>query len=337
MLFSDTKFIERSPRRTAGKRHGDAAAIAWTNSVADVPTPEIPAVAAMTLPGAPVAAAAPTVTDVVATPASGIAFPGDTITITLDMSAAATVAGVPTLTLNDGGSAIYSGGSGSKALTFTTVVTNSDRTVATLAITAVGLPAGAAVTGASGQAANLAGAVTTLTGLGVDPPTTDPYVDGSANAPAGTPQLPNILSNYATRPPWQVAGVDYAVGVPSGTTLKDPTVTGALPAGATYNASNHTVTVTGNGVTLDGFDFSLHNGISLVIQSSNVTVQNSNFAVGSNQGSLGRVVDGDLGRRERGIPLQLVQRQRRCRHGAAGALLSIENQGHDQFRVQLFP
>ena len=174
MLFSDTKFIERSSRRTTGKRQGDAAAIVWTNSAADAPTTEMPAVASLTLPGTPVAAAAPTVTDVVATPASGTAFPGDTITITLDMSAAATVTGMPTLALNDGGSAIYSGGSGSKALTFTTVVTNSDRTVATLAITAVSLPAGAAISGASGQAANLAGAVTTLTGLGVDPPTTTP-------------------------------------------------------------------------------------------------------------------------------------------------------------------
>jgi hypothetical protein len=40
--------------------------------------------------------------------------------------------------------------------------------------------------------------------------------DGSANAPAGTPELPNLLKNYAARPSWQVAGVDYYCGVPQG-------------------------------------------------------------------------------------------------------------------------
>ena len=43
----------------------------------------------------------------------------------------------------------------------------------------------------------------------VDPTAT--LGDGSANAPAGTPQLPNLLNGYAVRPPWEVAGVDYAV------------------------------------------------------------------------------------------------------------------------------
>ena len=47
------------------------------------------------------------------------------------------------------------------------------------------------------------------------------YQDGSNNASAGAPQLPNLLSGYAVRAPWNVAGVDYAVGVPTGTALKD--------------------------------------------------------------------------------------------------------------------
>src|SRR5262249_7565368 len=45
--------------------------------------------------------------------------------------------------------------------------------------------------------------------------------DGSANAPTGTPQLPNLFAGEAVRPPWMVAGVDYAVGVPAGTALTD--------------------------------------------------------------------------------------------------------------------
>jgi hypothetical protein len=123
-----------------------------------------------------------------------------------------------------------------------------------------------------------------------NPPSSSGYADGASGAPAGTPQLPSILAGYTVRPPWSVAGVDYAVGITSGTTLKDPTLTGALPTGASYNASTHTVTVTANNVTLNGFDFSLHSGIEVDVEAANVTVENSKFVVGSNQGSLGRVL-----------------------------------------------
>ena len=47
--------------------------------------------------------------------------------------------------------------------------------------------------------------------------------DGSANAPAGAPQVPTLLNGYATQLSSQVAGIDYAVGVPSGPSLKNPT------------------------------------------------------------------------------------------------------------------
>ena len=45
--------------------------------------------------------------------------------------------------------------------------------------------------------------------------------DGHDQAPRAPPQRPNLLAGYAARPPWQVAGVDYAVGVPAGTQLQD--------------------------------------------------------------------------------------------------------------------
>jgi len=35
--------------------------------------------------------------------------------------------------------------------------------------------------------------------------------------------MAGLLSGYVVRPPWKVAGVDYAVGVPAGTALADPT------------------------------------------------------------------------------------------------------------------
>ena len=48
------------------------------------------------------------------------------------------------------------------------------------------------------------------------------FEDGSGNAPPGTPQFESLLKGYAVRPDWKVAGVDYYVGTPDGTVLKDP-------------------------------------------------------------------------------------------------------------------
>ncbi len=58
-----------------------------------------------------------------ASPSSGDLDAGKTVTLTLNLTEAVTVAGgTPTLTLNDGGTATYSGGSGSSALTFSYTV-----------------------------------------------------------------------------------------------------------------------------------------------------------------------------------------------------------------------
>jgi hypothetical protein len=62
--------------------------------------------------------------------------------------------------------------------------------------------------------------------------------------------------------PWNMPGVDYHAGIPEKTILKDPTLTDSLPAGARYALSR--VTVTGCNVTLDGFDFTLHNTVVVV-------------------------------------------------------------------------
>jgi hypothetical protein len=82
--------------------------------------------------------------------------------------------------------------------------------------------------------------------------------------------------NAAT--PWNMPGVDYYVGIPSGTVLLDPTITGNLPAGATLSGS--TVTITGCNVTLNGFDFTLHNTVLAINVSGSgcvTTVESSKF------------------------------------------------------------
>lgn len=109
--------------------------------------------------------------------------------------------------------------------------------------------------------------------------------DGCTGAPGGTAQFPNILSSYgANRPPWNVAGVEYYVGVPAGTVLKDPSVQGNLPVGATANASLHVVQITANNVTLSGYDFSLHGGWGVSIPNgvTGTTITNSNFVYSIN-------------------------------------------------------
>ena len=62
-------------------------------------------------------------------PSSGDLNAGKTVTLTLNMSEAVTVAGgTPTLTLNDGGTATYTGGSGTNALTFSYTVAAGQNT-----------------------------------------------------------------------------------------------------------------------------------------------------------------------------------------------------------------
>jgi hypothetical protein len=131
----------------------------------------------------------PVVTQTVASPSTGIEYPGNTVTLTLNLSEVVTVNGTPTLSLNDGGTATYSSGSGTNALTFTYTVGSSDSNVSALAITQVNLSNGATVADASGIAANLSGALVTFAGLQIDPPTSPPLtsivespVSGDLNA-----------------------------------------------------------------------------------------------------------------------------------------------------------
>ncbi|MBR0907024.1 right-handed parallel beta-helix repeat-containing protein [Bradyrhizobium liaoningense] len=101
------------------------------------------------------------------------------------------------------------------------------------------------------------------------------YPDGSANAPTGTPNFPNLFSGYVTRPPWQVAGVDYRVGINTGVVLKTPT-TANIPAGCTL--SNGRLAVDAANVVLDGFDFTASNvWIYVVTGGNNLTITNCKF------------------------------------------------------------
>jgi hypothetical protein len=97
-------------------------------------------------------------------------------------------------------------------------------------------------------------------------------------APGG--QHPTLLASYALRPPWNVAGVDYRVGLPPTTTLTDwqslsgPGITVNTTAMPPYVRVENT-----SNVVISGVDFSLHGGAYLFfVNSPNPTVVSSYFA-----------------------------------------------------------
>src|SRR5262249_20968314 len=126
-------------------------------------------------------ASTPAITSLVQSPSSGDLNVGKTVTLTLNFSEAVTVAGgTPPLTLNDGGSGNYTGGSGTSALTFGYTVAAGQNTAA-LAATAVNLN-GATVKDGSGTAANLSLTGLTQTGPQID--TTTPTVASVVESPS---------------------------------------------------------------------------------------------------------------------------------------------------------
>ena len=123
----------------------------------------------------------PSITSLVESPVSGDLNAGKTVTFTLNLNEAVTVAGgTPTLTLNDGGTATYTAGSGTNALTFSYTVAAGQNTAA-LAATAVNLNS-ATIKDGVGNAANLSLSGLTRSGPQID--TTTPTIASLAETPS---------------------------------------------------------------------------------------------------------------------------------------------------------
>jgi parallel beta-helix repeat protein len=154
-----------------------------------------------------------TLTSIRENPSSGDLDAGKTVALTLGFSAAVTVAdGTPTLTLNDGGIATYSGGSGTNALTFSYTVGAGQNTSA-LAATAVNNSA--SITDGAGNAA-----IVSLTGL----PQSGPQIDTTP------PPAPTITSDKITGKHAVLKGTEAEAGttisIYDGTTRLGTTTTG---------------------------------------------------------------------------------------------------------------
>ena len=135
----------------------------------------------------------PVVSGVSASPAAGDLKAGKTVAITLAMNKPVTVTGAPTLSLNDGGTATYDPvNSTATALVFDYTVASGQNT-ASLGVTKVNLPAGTTILDAAGNAATLAGAVTSFAGLQID--TLTPAVTKVSALPAsGTVTTGNTVA-----------------------------------------------------------------------------------------------------------------------------------------------
>src|SRR5208283_4039324 len=137
----------------------------------------------LTQSGPQIDTTSPAINSITDSPSSGDFNAGKVITLTLGMSETVTVnttGGSPTLTLNDGGTAVYVGGSGTNALTFSYTVLAGQNTP-DLMETAVNLN-GATIQDGAGNAASLS-----LTGLPQGSPqidTTTPVISSIAESPS---------------------------------------------------------------------------------------------------------------------------------------------------------
>jgi hypothetical protein len=227
------------------------AATTFTGLAIDPPTSTPPVT---TPPVTTPPAVHPAVTQATASPGTGIEQVGAKVALTLDFNEAVSVAGKPTLTLNDGSTATYVSGSGTDKLVFSTTVASTNTATSALAITGVNVPSGASIKDASGVSANLAGAATTFTGLQIKPSATTPPV---TTPPVTTPPA----TSGATKPVLTVAdntlsvdpGGKVNLGIGVSTTDKNDAVSVNIKGLARYetitdNLDGHTFT--GKNITL---------------------------------------------------------------------------------------
>ena len=110
----------------------------------------------------------PKITAIMGSAATAAVAVGATVNFTLTFSEAVTVAkGMPTLTLNDGGTATYVSGSGGSTLTFSYTVGVTDTAVSALSASALNLN-GATISSAAGASANLSLTSATISGPAVE-------------------------------------------------------------------------------------------------------------------------------------------------------------------------
>ncbi|MFH1418057.1 MAG: type I secretion protein, partial [Planctomycetota bacterium] len=178
----------------------------------------------------------PTVSSVTYPVGDGTLKAGESVVLTVNFSEAVTVTGTPTLSLDSGGTASYTGGSGTSALTFIYTVGASQNS-ADLAVTAFNL-AGATVRDAATNDANTVGAVVNPTGtLVID--TTAPNAPSLALASdTGSSGSDGITSNNTVNVTGLEAGGTWQYSLNSGGSWNTGT-------GTSFNMADNTTYAAG--------------------------------------------------------------------------------------------
>ena len=92
------------------------------------------------------------------------------------------------------------------------------------------------------------------------------------------PPLPDILRHYKARPPWPVAGVDYATGADPASILRNPADLDS--PGITVDPARHVVTIQGSNLLLRDVDFTQDGGWGVNVTGRGLTIMDSRFRVG---------------------------------------------------------
>jgi hypothetical protein len=222
---------------------------------------------------------APTVSSVTTSPGSGNVILGQVVTLTVNFSESVIVntsGGTPTLSLNDGGVATYTGGSGTGALAFSYTVAAGQNT-SDLTVTALNLNGGT-IKDAGGNAAVVTGAVTNPAGIllidGTVPTATSIAATGTGitsgsgilnagkvvtlkatmseavtvTTTGGTPSLALSDGGVATYTSGSgTTALTFTHTVAAGQNTPDLTVTGLnLNGGTVKDAAGNTAVITGN-------------------------------------------------------------------------------------------
>lgn len=116
------------------------------------------------------------------------------------------------------------------------------------------------------------------------------YSDGCSGAIPAVQMLLSLLASYGNnRPPWNVAGVDYGVGIATGMVLTDWQKVNV--SGITIDNGHISCNGGTGSLTLNGIDFSLHGGAFFYNPKggcTSVTITNSKFGC---SGSYSNIVD----------------------------------------------
>ena len=246
--------------------------------------------------------AGPAVTAVTGSPSDAVVGPNAVVALTLGLSEPATVdttGGVPTLALNNGGTASYVSGSGTAALIFDYTV-GAGQDVSDLAVTAVD-PNGATVTDQAGNAADLTGAVMNPAGtLSIE---SIAAFDATSGRPVGvvgqayTGPVADLQSEYINitsdnlnismgTPNWFIhtGSGDDAIAASSGTNVLDG---GTGSNFLTGGSGSDTFFVDNRGASADTWSTIVNFGVGDAVTIWGVTPNDFNFDFEDGQGATG--------------------------------------------------